>query len=142
MRAARVCYDPGMTFPWTLPDWLPWWALLIALVPLLIYALLVLLMPFSVFGVKDRLELLDARLDEIQGEIRQLTLRLGEPARRFEDDAELPPRPPIPPRQPDPRVAERRPSGRTPPDPDVSDRPAPRPVQRPRRAEPRLDWPR
>ena len=38
-----------------------------------------LFMPFSVFGVKSRLEAIEARLDEIQGEIRSLSLRLPEP---------------------------------------------------------------
>ena len=36
-------------------------------------------MPFSVFGVKGRLDGVEARLDEIQAEIRALSLRLPEP---------------------------------------------------------------
>ena len=62
-----------------LPDWLPWWVPILVLVPALLFALAFLLMPFSVFGVKGRLEAVEARLDEIQGEIRSLALRLPEP---------------------------------------------------------------
>ena len=67
-----------MTFPPTLPDWLPWWLAIAVLVPALIFLLAFLAMPFNVFGVKSRLEQIDARLDEIQGEIRALALRLPE----------------------------------------------------------------
>jgi len=102
-----------MTFPPTLPDWLPWWLALVIVIPVAIYVLALLAMPFSVFGVKGRLEGVEARLDEIQGEIRALSLRLREPGA----GAELPPIPPPP------------------------DQPPPRPTQR-SRAEPRLDWPR
>jgi len=62
-----------------LPDWVPWWANLAILVTGLLFALMFLLMPFAVFGVKGRLDLLEARLDEIQGEIRSLSMRLPEP---------------------------------------------------------------
>ncbi len=48
------------------------------LVPALLYALAFLFMPFSVLGVKGRLDAIEARLDEIQGEIRSLALRLPE----------------------------------------------------------------
>jgi hypothetical protein len=44
---------------------------------LLLVGLAYLLMPFAVFGVKGRLEALEAQLDELQAEIRSLTLRLG-----------------------------------------------------------------
>ena len=62
-----------------LPDWVPPWAQLAILVAALLFGLMFLLMPFAVFGVKGRLDLLEARLDEIQGEIRSLALRLPEP---------------------------------------------------------------
>ena len=101
-----------MSFPPTLPEWLPWWLALVIAIPVLLYVLALLAMPFSVFGVKGRLEGVEARLDEIQGEIRVLSLRLREPA------AELPPIPPSP------------------------DEPPPRLAQQQSRAEPRLDWPR
>jgi hypothetical protein len=101
-----------MTLPFTLPDWVPWWVPIVLLVPALLYALLLLAMPFNVFGVKARLEAVEARLDEIQHEIRSLALRLPEPLRGVPFDetgyAEPPPqprnrmsavsaRPPIPP---------------------------------------------
>jgi hypothetical protein len=59
-----------------LPDWLPWWVPLALLVPALLWALSFLFMPFSVFGVKSRLEAIEQRLDEIQNEIRHVALRL------------------------------------------------------------------
>lgn len=68
-----------MISPLPLPDWVPWWANLAILVTGLLFALMFLLMPFAVFGVKGRLDLLEARLDEIQGEIRSLSMRLPEP---------------------------------------------------------------
>ncbi len=95
-------------FP-TFPDWLPWWVPIVVLVPVLLYLLVFLAMPLSVFGVKGRLEILEARLDEIQGEIRMLALRLPEPGRagqfRDLDPVELRPhaeRPPIPPSRGEP----------------------------------------
>ena len=57
-----------MTYPIPLPDWLPGWVPIALLVPALLYLLVFLFMPFSVLGLKSRLELLEARLDEIQGE--------------------------------------------------------------------------
>lgn len=68
-----------MISPLPLPDWVPPWAQLAVLVVILLFGLMFLLMPFAVFGVKGRLELIEARLDEIQGEIRSLSLRLPEP---------------------------------------------------------------
>ncbi len=111
-----------MTSPLPLPDWAPWWAHLAILLVLLFFGLMLVLMPFSVFGTKPRLEAIEARLDEIQGEIRSLALRLPE-AVLDEDD--------------DPRPL-RRPSGLRPPIP-----PAPEPLSRPMpprpgRTEPRL----
>jgi hypothetical protein len=132
-----------MTLPFALPDWVPWWVSIVVIVPVVLFVLAFLLMPFSVFGVKGRLEAVEARLDEIQGEIRSLALRLPERAtghvdydlhpteletRRWAEAA----RPPIPPapRQPT-RLAE-------------SDRPAPPPTRRidpsrGARSEPRFD---
>ena len=78
-----------MTMPFALPPWLPWWVPILILVPAILYALIFLLMPFSVFGVKGRLDIIEARMDELQGEIRTLSLRLGEPGRfvRPDEDA-------------------------------------------------------
>ena len=102
-----------MSLPFTLPDWMPWWVPILLLVPAILYGLAVLFMPFSVIGMKGRLETIEARLDEIQGEIRSLALRLPEPSRTldYEDfyshevprraaapaEPPLPARPPIPP---------------------------------------------
>lgn len=90
-----------MTLPVTLPDWLPWWVPLILIVPCLLYGLALLVMPFAVLGVKARLEVIDVRLDEIQGEIRSLTLRLQEPSTGSRDGRSTPidpaARTPIPP---------------------------------------------
>jgi hypothetical protein len=142
-----------------LPDWLPWWVPLALLVPASLWALSFLFMPFSVFGVKSRLELIEARLDEIQNEIRHVALRLPAggvagpdyddvyPPRLPEPRAErVMSRPPIPPARHELYNApEQEPGG-----PALEDRPPPppnaRPVRRneipprPPRAEPRLDW--
>ncbi len=67
-----------MTLPFPLPDWLPWWLALAALVVALLYLLVFLVMPFSVFGLKGRLDQIEERLDEIQGEIRRLYVRPAE----------------------------------------------------------------
>jgi hypothetical protein len=153
-----------MTLPFSLPDWLPWWVPLLLLVPAMLYVLAFLFMPFSVIGVKGRLEVIEARLDEIQGEIRSLALRLREPgaadyrgadfeevyAPRQDDHArrtaQPATRPPIPPAAHEledqaPRAPMPGWTGRTP------GREAPRPSGPARsegsgRAEPRLDWPR
>jgi hypothetical protein len=134
-----------MTLPFALPDWVPWWVSIVVIVPVILFGLAFLFMPFSVFGVKGRLEGVEARLDEIQGEIRSLALRLPErvdrverdmrPApgpRRWADDA----RPPIPPA---PYQREQAPIQR-----EVEDRPPPPPTRRidparGSRAEPRFD---
>jgi len=101
-----------VTLPFDLPDWLPWWGPLVAILPLALFVLAFLLMPFSVFGVKGRLEAIEARLDDIQAEIRMLALRLPEaraatvvdepdfhrmPSRAAPPPEALPTRPPIPP---------------------------------------------
>ncbi len=75
-----------MIGPLTLPDWLPWWMAVAILVPCVLFALAFVLMPFNVFGVKGRLDMIEARLDEIQGEIRALALRLPE----YADPARVP----------------------------------------------------
>jgi hypothetical protein len=145
-----------MTLPFILPDWLPWWVPIVLLVPALLYALAFLFMPFSVIGVKSRLEVIEARLDEIQGEIRHLALRLPErvhvsnydelyaPAATDAPRRTPPPvvitRPPIPPathelEDDQPRETPLRGTRRETDRDDPRDRPA-------GRSEPRLDWPR
>lgn len=150
-----------------LPDWLPWWIPLLLLLPTSLWALSFLFMPFSVFGLKSRLDLLDARLDEIQLEIRNLALyapqtgvvgadyddvfspRMGEPPQ----PERMVTRPPIPPARHELYSAPVRDAGADPVSPpDLRDRPPPQPNARPirrvetvaprpaARAEPRLDW--
>jgi hypothetical protein len=146
-----------MSLP-ALPDWLPWWVPILVLVPALLYALAFLCMPFAVFGVKGRLEAVEARLDEIQGEIRSLALRMPEPVHhaRYDETIYTPPpmpapapsrarpdppiaRPPIPPARyehEDDHYEEPRPVR------DDGFRRAPPRPPRDERSEPRLDWPR
>ena len=152
--------------PFDLPAWLPWWVPLALLLPALLYALAFLFMPFSVIGVKSRLEAMEARMDELQNEIRHLALRL--PAAPKENDFEdvyapRPPprrtedapmtRPPIPPAAYDlPEDMPVRRPGHLPEDMADDDRPPPpahaRPIRRgeppmrPARSEPRVNWPR
>ena len=105
-----------MTIPFTLPDWVPAWVSFALVVIAALFLLAFLLMPFSVFGLKGRLEGVEARLDEIQGEIRSLALRLPEPGRvEYESDGNerrrwaQPDRlPPIPPRAASPTTAASR----------------------------------
>ena len=72
-----------MTVPTFLPDWVPWWAQLALLGLGLLFALALLMMPFAVFGLKGRLDLLEAQLDDIHADLRMLAMRLpdSEPQR-------------------------------------------------------------
>jgi len=81
----------------SLPDWLPWWAVVALLVPVALYFALFLLMPFSTFGLRARLRDLELRIDALHEELRGMTLRL--PARGMDPYDDLPPmgEPPIPP---------------------------------------------
>jgi hypothetical protein len=138
-----------MTLPLSLPDWLPWWVPIVLLVPALLYALAFLFMPFSVIGLKGRLEVIEARLDEIQHEIRHLSLRLPEAGHAADYEEIYSPEPTAQPR--------RAPMTTRPPIPpaphELEDReprePPPRAVRHDDdrrlaggRSEPRLDWPR
>ena len=119
----------------TLPG-LPDWSGLVILLGLVLVALAYLLMPFSVFGVKGRLDSIEAQLDDIQTELRTLSLRFPEPARGR--------RPPVEDDWAEPPVSTRRaepeppPPRATPPVPP----PAAWPDPRSGRSEPRIDWPR
>lgn len=152
-----------MTIPY-LPDWLPGWAVLVLLVPVVLYALAFLAMPFSVLGLKGRLEAIEARLDELQGEVRALALRLPERG-MYLAEAPRPPIPPAPAREGAPRRAMARdpapherglrdagphePAWREsgsdeagpadPPPPDPSAAPARRPLRGAPRVEPRAE---
>ncbi len=142
-----------MTLPFTLPDWLPGWALLLLALPVLLWACAFLLMPFSVFGVKARLEALEAQVDQLQDDLRIMNMRytgslppvsrstdayedvpdfarLKKSRTSFAPAPEVVEEPPPPPRRaplPTPQVFRERLS------------PAPQPSSRPRRTEPRLD---
>lgn len=138
-----------MTLPFDIPPWVPWWVPIMVLIPVILYALVLFVMPFSVIGVKGRLEALDERLDDIQLELRNLAQRLPEPivTRGFEDSGYTPP--PVVEATPVPRM---NPNPPIPPAPLMPDRsPAAGPSRRASsekgsnrggRAEPRLDWPR
>ena len=81
-----------MNLPFTLPDWLPWWAPILLLVPALMWALAFLFMPFSVIGLKGRLEAMEAQLEELQSDVRSLSHRLPEKLRQSSyDDIYAPP---------------------------------------------------
>lgn len=142
-----------MSMPYPFPDWVPWWVPMVLLVPTLLYALAFLFMPFSVLGVKSRLEAIEARLYDIQQELRYL--QGDSPPPRQEMDFEEVYAPVAPPKRQEPQIREQPPIQ---PDyaPDYTyddgpiERPAPpphaRPVRRteappprPTRAEPRLD---
>ena len=69
-----------LTLP--LPSWIPWWAQLVILVVAILFGLAFLMMPFAVFGLKGRLDFLEAQLDDIHAEIRMLAMRLPDPDRR------------------------------------------------------------
>ncbi|MGX9963850.1 hypothetical protein ACVFYP_11005 [Roseomonas sp. F4] len=117
----------------TIPG-LPDWSGLVVLVLLALVGLAYLLMPFSVFGLKGRLEAIEAQLDEIQAELRNRTLPLPEQGRRraaVEDDWAEPP----PPGRTTAEVPAQRMRPPVPP-------PATWPERGVGRAEPKLDWPR
>jgi hypothetical protein len=117
----------------TIPG-LPEWSGVAALIALLLVALAYLLMPFSVFGVKGRLDALEAQLDEIRDEIRGLSFRLSDAPRRgtaaAEDWVDPPQRAPQGTAATQPRVNPPIPPPASWPDPPRGGRP-----------EPRLDWP-
>lgn len=134
-----------MTFPFVLPDWMPWWVPIVVMVPVLLYLAIFLLMPFSVFGLRGRLEAIEAQLDDLREQLRMALDPTGE---ALEEE-------PLPRRAPAPPGGREALSGRTDdfiPPPPASFRPDPRrqapppppppPPPRPERMEPRLGWPR
>lgn len=138
-----------MTLPFQLPTWIPWWLFFAALALGVLYVLAFLVMPFSVFGLKGRMEGIEARLDEIQMEMRRLTLRLPDlPGNgQFEEEPLALPLPPGrwaaetrgPPIPPAPHI----PSDEGPPG-SATGRVARRerdPRAMRARTEPRIDWP-
>jgi hypothetical protein len=127
-----------------LPAWLPSWSLLLLALPVLLYALVFLGMPFSVFGVKGRLESLEARVEALTDEIRVMNMRkvgvipeeLPEFGRMKAAVAATAAPPPTPPRAAPPlrEPAARRPAPSAPPLRAEADARASG-----RRLEPRLD---
>ena len=61
-----------MMSPLPLPDWVPPWVHILVFVVMAGVLLLFVLMPFSVFGLKTRLDMIEARLDDIQAELRMI----------------------------------------------------------------------
>jgi len=96
---------------------LPEWSGLVVLLLGLLFLAAFLAMPFSVFGLKSRLDAIEAQLDEVQQEIRSLALRLPEPmaARRRPMGAEEAYEEPPP--RPDPAYRDDRAARMTPPIP-------------------------
>ncbi len=64
-----------------LPDWVPWWAQLVILILAILFGFAFLMMPFAVFGLKGRLDFLEAQLDDIHAELRMVATRLPDPNR-------------------------------------------------------------
>jgi hypothetical protein len=93
-----------------LPEWLPGWAagLIVAVVAL--YLLVLLAMPFSVFGLKGRLEEIEARLEEIESTLHELVRRLpiGRDIKPEDADEVVVQRPVPPSPQPPHNAAQRR----------------------------------
>ncbi|UPY38082.1 hypothetical protein [Sediminicoccus sp. KRV36] len=79
----------------TLPG-LPEWTGLVALLVLLLLAVCLLVMPFSVFGLKGRLDSIEAQLDDLRAELRVIAARQPD-ARREGWDAAPPPAETYPP---------------------------------------------
>ncbi|OYV34933.1 MAG: hypothetical protein B7Z81_09365 [Acidocella sp. 20-61-6] len=136
--------------PFALPAWMPDWLFLLLALPVLLYALAFLLMPFSVFGVKARLEALESEIDSLHEDLRMMTMRssgASSPASpRLDAYDELPsfgrPKPRTQPVYDDPPPP--RPTAPRPVAPPMSaptrERLAPAPPPpRPFRREPRLD---
>ena len=144
-----------MTLPFSLPVWIPGWLALAIAVPALLWFLAFLMVPFSVFGVKARLEALEGELESLHEDLRIMQMRaagvISTPVRPMDsyddvphfgqlkrgrtppeaEEPQAPRRPPIP--TPEPR-------GFAPRDVQASrERPSPPAPPRPRRTEPRLD---
>lgn len=121
----------GLVEKLTIPG-LPSWVALVLLVAIAVSILAFLAMPFAVFGVKSRLEAIEAELADLRLELRAMVLQgQDSPARApVEVDYVAPPsRPAARTPEPEPRMA--------PPVP-----PPPARATRSSREEPRLDWPK
>jgi hypothetical protein len=122
-----------------IPGSVPWWLLLIAIIPLGLYVLMLLAMPFSVFGVKSRLEAIEAKLDDMHADIRSVALLHaagGARTANSDDDGIDTSPPPIAPSRAFGLHDTRPPAAA---DAGAARRSAPAPGGR---AEPRLNWPK
>ncbi|KAB8124902.1 hypothetical protein D3W54_12640 [Komagataeibacter medellinensis] len=118
------------------PQWMPPWAQAVLLVGGILFTLVWLLVPFAVFGVKGRLDNLAIQLDDLQAELRVMSMGINTPPTSTPMPvAQADPAAPVPRRQPpapagtdpvwDPTPAA-RPPARAVPEPveDESDIPA------------------
>lgn len=64
-----------MSLPAAIPAWMPGWLFLALIIPALLWFLAFLMVPFSVFGVKARLEAMESELEELNEQIRVMQLR-------------------------------------------------------------------
>lgn len=121
----------GLVSKLTIPG-LPSWVAIVLLAAIAVTVLAFLAMPFSVFGVKSRLEAVEAELADLRTEIRALVRQPppAAPPPRATVDEDYIPRANVRAPEVEPRIA--------PPVPP----PAARPERAARRAEPRIDWPR
>ncbi len=74
-----------------LPDWMPGWAILALAVPVLLWLLAFLLVPFSTIGVKARLESLEGQVEALHEDLRIMAMRASgalPPAARHMDPYE------------------------------------------------------
>jgi hypothetical protein len=58
-----------------LPAWMPGWAIMALAVPALLWCLAFLLVPFSVIGLKARLEALEAQVEAMHEDLRLMAMR-------------------------------------------------------------------
>lgn len=109
-----------------LPDWVPWWGQLVVLILAILFGFAFMMMPFAVFGLKGRLDFLEAQLDDIHAELRMIAMRLPDPDRppAREPVFEQLSTPPVQPRAPSP--------SRTQPLPQALPQPLPQPPPEPR----------
>ena len=64
-----------MNLPFTLPDWMPAWGFLLLALPVLLWCLAFLLVPFSVIGVKARLDALEGQVEALHEDVRLMAMR-------------------------------------------------------------------
>jgi hypothetical protein len=153
----------------TLPDWAPAWLGPVLFIFGALFALAFLLMPFTVFSLKSRLEQIEMKIDELHADLRAVApAEPIAPRRAAQSWVEPTPAPqpqhyappPPPAYAPAPVFSQPQPSGHYPVHPPIAPRAEPprqeQPVRaepppyrepyrdepRPQRAEPKLNWPR